>query len=287
MVTASNSVSPEVDVVLAVLNGGPRFEKCLDAIRSQEGVHFRLVVVDNGSTDGSAELGRGKADVYLEEPRRSAYAARNLGLTHCVAPVVAFTDADCVPDPSWLRRGVDCLLGGGAELAAGRVSQERASTTWGRHDELTYLNQEFNVAHGFGATANLFVRSGVFKRIGGFDSSLLSGGDLNLCTRAVSAGFNLVYCGEAEVSHAPREGARAVLRKAWRISVGHGELMASGQRAVRPSLSWRRLLPHPEVRRHQDSAVTAIDVVVRFTWYLGRLYGMARHRLVGWFRTGP
>ncbi len=268
----------EVDVIVPVLDGGQRFAACVRALQAQEGVDRRVIVVDNGSSDGSADVARRAGVIVVEEPRRSSYAARNAGLAVATAPVVAFTDADCVPDPQWLLAGLGALERGGWHLCAGEVRQEPASTVAGRHDELTYLRQDVQVRNmGFGATANLFVRRAVFDVVGPFDAGLQSGGDLDLGRRARAAGFALGYAPDALVLHEPREGLRRVLGKAWRLGVGQAQVGRHDPSLRRWGLSPRRLLPGPDLVRRswRRPAVLVVEVLVKATGWVARVVTVA------------
>src|SRR5687768_10209357 len=110
-----------VDVIIPVLNGGPRFRDCVAAALAQTDVEVEVIVVDNGSTDDSVGVATALGATVLHEPVRSAYAARNRGVRASTAPFVAFTDADCIPAPDWLARGTNALLG--HDLIAGAIEQ--------------------------------------------------------------------------------------------------------------------------------------------------------------------
>ena len=118
---------PEVDVVLPCLDEAEALPWVLG--RLPEG--YRPVVVDNGSTDGSAEVAtRLGATVVHAEPRGfgSACAA---GLAACTAPLVAFMDADASLDPRQLPRVVDPVRDGRADLVLGtRVPTSRSAWPW-------------------------------------------------------------------------------------------------------------------------------------------------------------
>ena len=278
----------EVDVVVPVLDGGSRFTVCLRSLLEQRDVRARVVVVDNGSTDGSRDVAARAGVVVVDEPRRSSYAARNAGIAVATAPVVAFTDADCIADPSWLRRGLDALERNRWDLCAGAIRQERATTLAGRHDELTYLRQDVNVRKlGFGATANLFVRREVFTELGPFDASAQSGGDLEFGRRAVAARKSLGYADDAVVHHAPRDRLGPVLRKAWRIGAGQAHAAANDRSLLGWALSPRGLVPSPVVLRPgwRRPGVIVVDVLVKWATWAARVLGVARMALAG--RSAP
>lgn len=275
---------PEVDVVVPVLNGGPGFARCLDALARQRGVRAHVVVVDNGSTDGTAERAAQAGFAVVREPRRSSYVARNAGLRAGTAAVVAFTDADCVPDELWLANGLAQLEQDGLDLCAGRVDHEPGWNLASRYDAMTYLDQGRNVSFGFAATANLLVRRSVLDELGGF-RELQSGGDLDLCVRARRQGRRLGYADSAVVRHKPRSSVREILRKSWRLGEGHSRLILLGTRSLRWSVDLRRLAPSPELRPVGGLPMVALDLASRWCGYVARLVGVARHfRTYGWAR---
>src|SRR5687768_1929723 len=113
---------PDVSVVVPVRDGADVLGACLDALAAQHGVRAEIVVVDNGSTDGTGAIARAHPAVtaVVTEVRPGSYAARNGGIAATRAEVLAFTDADCVPEPGWLAAGL-AVITGGADLAGGDV----------------------------------------------------------------------------------------------------------------------------------------------------------------------
>lgn len=247
-----------VDVIVPVKDGGERFRACLLALRGQVGVRPRIVVVDNGSSDGTVALAEELADVVLHEPRPGSYAARNRGITAVASDVVAFTDADCIPEPTWLAEAL-AVLDRGADLCAGSVVHEPATTWVGRFDERCYLDQASYVERwSFGATANLVLRRVVLDAVGGFADELVSGGDVAFGRAATAAGFRLEHGPAAVVHHEARATLRGVTRKAWRHGRGHAQLARRHADTPWP-WSWRRLVPSPSVvRRHRREPVVLL-----------------------------
>lgn len=270
---------PSVDVVVPVLNGGQGLARCLAALAAQT-VEHRVIVADNGSADGSDVLALAAGAVLVREPVRSSYAARNRALDEVRAPVVAFTDADCIPRPEWLDQGLSCMREQEADLVAGRVSMEPGATAAARQDAFTYLDQELQVAHGMAATANLFVRTEVLEEVGRFRSELRSGGDADLVSRCVAAGFRLVYSPSAVVEHPPRATLRAVLEKAWRIGTGHGRLAATDP-AHRHWLSFWHAVPSHAVRHSGDRGLVIVDTLVKLVAQVARWKAFLQQRAEG------
>ena len=105
-----------VDVVFPCLNE----EKALPWVLGRLPAGYRAIVVDNGSTDRSAEVARENGAIVVSELRRGFGAAAHAGLLAATAPIVAFCDADASMDPRDLPRVVDPVAAGTADLVLGR-----------------------------------------------------------------------------------------------------------------------------------------------------------------------
>ncbi|MFR9730618.1 glycosyltransferase family 2 protein [Saccharopolyspora sp. MS10] len=92
---------------------------------------YRALVVDNGSTDGTAEVAAAHGATVISEARPGYGAAVHAGLEHSGADVVVFVDADGSMRLEQLPRLVDLLVGGDADLVVGRrVAAERGAFPW-------------------------------------------------------------------------------------------------------------------------------------------------------------
>lgn len=228
-------LAPLVTVVVAARDALPDIRRLLDALAVQTlpRENFEVIVVDDGSTDATGAFARdhGLARVLAHPSSRGSYAARNTALAEARAPVIATTDADCVPADDWLERGLRELADQSAGLLAGHVNvplPERPRVSEAL-DIARFLDQQRAVERsGYAATANLFLRREVFDRAGCFDPRMTSGGDVEFCARAVAAGFTLRYGGSARVTHPPRARPVALARKAFRVGVGMGQMRRFG-----------------------------------------------------------
>ena len=105
-----------VDVVFPCLDE----EQALPWILTRLPEGYRAIVVDNGSTDRSAEVAREHGALVVTEPRRGFGSAAHAGLLAATAPIVAFCDADASMDPRDLPAVVDPVASGAADLVLGR-----------------------------------------------------------------------------------------------------------------------------------------------------------------------
>jgi glycosyltransferase involved in cell wall biosynthesis len=99
-------VCPKLSVVLSSLNGAPGVDRCLHALAHQTiRSILEIIVVDDGSTDATSDVGRAHAAIVVRHAtNRGLAAARNSGLNAASAPIVAFLDDDCEPEPQWAER---------------------------------------------------------------------------------------------------------------------------------------------------------------------------------------
>lgn len=117
-----------VDVILPCLNEA----EALGAVLSQIPVGYRAIVVDNGSTDGSAEIARRHGATVIAATQRGYGAAIHAGVMAASAPILAFCDADGSFDLGQLDRVIDPVRRGEADLMLGR-RVATGSSVWPVH----------------------------------------------------------------------------------------------------------------------------------------------------------
>ena len=140
----------------------------LDALAAQTLCDHEVIVVDDASTDGSADealidAAAGRPVRLVVGRGRGAVAARQVGVEAARADLLAFTDSDCIPDPGWLAAGV-AALDDGADVVQGltraaRPPRPMERTLWSTKDD------------GLFATCNVFYRRAAYTAAGGFESN--------------------------------------------------------------------------------------------------------------------
>jgi glycosyltransferase involved in cell wall biosynthesis len=215
---------PVLTVIIPVWNGEDRIGLCLDALGKQTvpAGRFEVIVVDNGSTDRSAEIARSFPFVtVVAEPIASSYRARNTGLQHARCEYVLFTDADCVPQPNWIEQAL--LAIGRYPDVGGRVTlfrEDRSGRACSDYEELFSFNQRENIRYGLCITANWLCLRSTLMEVGGFNPDLLSGGDAECSRRIAASGKDLVYVDEMVVRHPTRANIGELIRKRRRVVGG-------------------------------------------------------------------
>jgi GT2 family glycosyltransferase len=166
---------------------------------------YEVVIVDDGSRDatpGVLEDLRGRASAPLRAIRfphsRGPAAARNAGWRAAAAPIVAFTDDDCVPDPGWLRG----LLAGldGADFVQGRTELDPSQDD--NRGPFSHFVGGAG-ASGYYETCNIAYRRAALEAVDGFDEGFRHpfGEDTDLAWRVKAAGGRSAYAADAVVLH--------------------------------------------------------------------------------------
>ena len=213
------SDAPEASVVIATWNGLRHLRRCLPALRVQTGVTFETIVVDNGSTDGTAEWIAGKhPQIVLErlESNHGFAEANNIGFRLAHADLVATLNNDAVPDPDWLHALVrEARRNPQAGSFASRIVLDRdpniidsagvvtdvLGIAWDRHNAEPVGADAAGEIFGACAGAALY-RKALLDETGGFDPAFFAYlEDVDLSWRARWLGWTARYVPEARVVH--------------------------------------------------------------------------------------
>ncbi len=276
--TERGGSDPLVSVVVPVLHDRPGIRACLEALLDQTYPpdRYEIIVADNGSTDGTravVEAFRARAgsrlSLVVEDWVRTSYAARNQGLRVARGEILAFTDADCVPSPTWLECGVRALRAEGAAIVGGRIVvtyRGARPNVYEYFDSAIRFNQRAYVDRHYAATANMLVHAHMIERHGPFRPELVTGGDREFGTRLWKAGERIAYAPDAVVRHAARATLGAVYRKSLRIARGHQPLhrLAVAPRrecTLKPLRSWRCPTPRDWAGRLSFTATVQVRLL--------------------------
>lgn len=228
------------DVSLIIVNwNGRRFlQPCLDAVAAQRGVEVETILVDNGSSDGSAEFVRGAypwVRIVALPDNRGFAGGNNAGAREAAGRYLAFLNNDTIADPDWLRAlraGVDEAAG--FLLATSRiVYMHDATVVDSAGDGMFRWGGAFKRHHGGPASLALrseevfgmcgaacLISASAFRELGGFDDDFfVSHEDVDLSYRARLLGYRCRYVADAVVRH----HGSATLGRASAFAVFHGQ----------------------------------------------------------------
>lgn len=253
---------PLVSVVVSTCNRPARLQRLLASLRAQSlsPDAFEVVVVDDGSgpeTRTAIENETNAPGMTVRTVRHELPlgpgAGRNSGWRAARAPLVAFTDDDCVADAGWLSAALAVCSEAPEAIVQGRTqpdpSEINLDGVLSRTIRVERLGPQYE-------TCNILYPRAVLESLGGFDErfGLSPGGeDTDLAWRAIEAGWRTAFAPAAVVFHAVQPlGVRGMLRVAarWsavvRIFAEHPQLRTTLERGmfwnVWHYLLWRSLL---------------------------------------------
>jgi glycosyltransferase involved in cell wall biosynthesis len=242
---------PTVTVVVPARNEERLLETTLNALRGQDYPldKMEIVVVDNGSTDGTADVAKRSGIQVLHEPLSSSYRARNRAVLASTAEYIAFIDADCRTERDWLRQLVITARVSNCRFVAGRTENRVEGDSLGAHLLALRTTPETrgrNAEAGMVAAGNMLVARDLFVVHGLFDSTG-SGSDIEFSRRVAARGERIAYAASAVVSHACDLSNVDYLRRSFRIAYGQAIHQRPGLGNALARLPWR-----PGVRRARE-----------------------------------
>ena len=225
--------------MIPVRNDAARLERCLRSIRANDGVGspVEIVVADNGSTDTSAAVARQSGAKVLSLPNLRLGALRNTGASETSGNVVAFVDADHELDSGWVSAATALLADSHVDGVGAEYSPPSPATWVQRsYDRLRRHPRETEVVDWLGS-GNLAIRRESFLAVGGFDATLETCEDVDLCRRIRLRGGVLLADPRLRTIHHgdPRTLRQVFFGELWR---GRDNIRVS----LRPPRTWRMLL---------------------------------------------
>jgi GT2 family glycosyltransferase len=213
---------PRISVVVPVYNALPHLRPSLDSVaRAVERYgNAELIVLDNGSNDGSWELLQGEyADRARIErvPGIPVSALRNRGAEMADGEILSFIDSDCLVGEDYFARAVEVLATVEAD-ATGSAYELPEPAHWVEETWHHLHRQPKDRFTRWINAGNLLVKKSAFDRIGGFDERLISLEDVELCERLWDHGSKVWEAQEVVAIHLgnPKSLRRFYKKQVWR-----------------------------------------------------------------------
>jgi glycosyltransferase involved in cell wall biosynthesis len=214
LVSDAKEVLMDLSIIIPAYNAEATLRECLGALESQvlpRGRSLEVIVLDDGSKDGTAEACQGFPVMLIRQKNAGAGAARNAGIKRARGTWIAFTDADCIASRRWAHWLLEAAEGMGplALGAAGKTVGHESRTPAARFVDLAGgLDAQIHLGHRvfpFAPTCNVLYRRAALLAVGGFDERFGSYEAADLHHRLMQAhGGRMAYEPRALVLHRHR-----------------------------------------------------------------------------------
>ena len=203
-------------VVIPCLNAAATLRPVLEALNGQAIRHqLEVVVVDNGSADGTVRIASLLADRVLVESRPGSFAARNRGLSECDTEFIFSVDSDCRPrSTSWAEHHLSALQAAPPNVlaTAAPLIPEPSADWWSQRADVTPqpgVDVDGTVIYPVGG--NRCSRTDLLRTLGGFPA--FRADDAALGRRALQAGLRFIWVPDATAYHRNPSGLRGYHRQ--------------------------------------------------------------------------
>ncbi len=228
-------MKPTLSFIIPVRNSAHLLQQSLAAINAEKssGVPFEIIVLDNGSTDDSAAVAEQAGARVLVIPDENVSQLRNRGSTEAAAELIAFVDADNEIATGWCQ-AITEIMQDSQVAAAGAAYTAPDDGTWvTRTGDYMRGHSEGSSNVDWLAAGNLVIRKSVFESLQGFDTSLETCEDVDLCARIRAAGHQLISDSRLRSVHRgdPRHLKDIFRGELWR---GRDNLRVSFRHKIKP-----------------------------------------------------
>ena len=240
--------------VVVAVHRDIRARRLLESLAAQSAPRdaYEVIVVENASADLADTDGAYGITRYAHRPLANAAAARNAGLDMARGRFLLLTDADCVARPDWIEK-MTGRLSRGEVAAVGGLIVKHEPRTWAQHHAITVVDGQRKLSYlpalhlPYVAGANAGFVTSKLREVGGFDETLRSGNDVDVCYQLGLRGYPIGLAPDAVVEHDDRATIAAHFRRFHRYAMYQVLLYAkykriSGKRYVLDTYPLRRTI---------------------------------------------
>ena len=274
--------SVSVSVVIPAYNAAATIGECMAALDRQSipRTEYEVIVVDDGSTDATADIAARHGALVLKQPNSGPAVARNKGIAAARGAIVLFTDADCAPAADWIQQMIAPLVDSRI-LGVKGVYRTRQANLAARFIQIEYEDRYDYTACSeyvdFVDTYAAGYRRDALLDSGGFDTHFpfASVEDQELSFRLAEAGHKMVFNPQAIVYHRHPESWRRYAQRKYKI--GYWKTLVL---RLHPSKVWRDTHTPWSLKLQMVLAAVSVPLTLlslwaqAYLWLLGVVMGV-------------
>lgn len=215
-----------VSIIVPAYNAEKTIKGCLDALLNQDyNGNYEIIMIDDGSTDSTADIISGYKGVRLiKQSNAGPAAARNKGASEAKGESILFTDSDCVPERDWIRMMIEPFEQDKSVIGVKGAYRTRQREIAARFVQFEYEDKYDKMKRDetidFIDTYSAAFRRDIFLKMGGYDTSfpVACAEDVDLSYRMSAGGYKMVFNPNAIVYHIHPNTLTGYLKKKYKFA---------------------------------------------------------------------
>lgn len=210
---------PKVCVVVPCYNEEKTIGNCLSALKNQTYPNYEILVIDDASTDSTPQIVEKNGIKLIRlEMNRGLARARNVGIQHADAEIIAFTDGDCVVEKNWLEKLISTMKSKNLDVVIGKKVKPLNKYSDIVQAQLGGRSIKEIRDETLGGGYSVAYKRKVFRELGGFNERFIRGCDFEFHLRVKESHFNLGWAKDAVVNFSYPD----TVRKIWKQQSADG-----------------------------------------------------------------
>jgi len=194
----------ESSIVIPAYNSQSTITLLIEICLNQS-VKSEIIIVDDGSTDGTGEIVKKYPVKYIYQENLGPAKARNTGWKNAKGEIILFTDSDCIPEKDWIEKHIRHYANPKVAGVGGSYDIANSNSLLARciHEEIIQRHLWISEDTDYLGSFNLSYRRKVLEKLNGFNEFFkqASGEDNELSYRAKKAGYKLIFDKDIKVAH--------------------------------------------------------------------------------------
>ncbi len=192
----------KISIITPMYNSGSYIRRMIQSVKALQFNHSQIdfILIDNGSSDNSIEIAKSENIQVIEMPNATISKMRNYGAFQSNGDIICFVDSDCLVENNWASIIVEIFLKEPEIGILGAYYDLGDNPNW-IENTWNALKKDISGEVSFLSAGNMAIKRGLFEKINGFDESLETGEDWDICQRVINKGYQVICEPRLKVKH--------------------------------------------------------------------------------------